>query len=132
MIKIKPVILMGQFASLFVSSVSAETMTHEKYQSIKQEALDFEKILKPEVLSALNLSNGPILKDIFETCTPLQLPTTFEVVAKVNPQGVVDKAWSNTQTIFGQCAAKVFIGKLQYPINNQFYYSILNFTLSYK
>lgn len=100
------------------------------YDVIRQKALSFESQLPVKVNSKLNQKNGPILIKIFENCIAHDRPSSFEVVSLVNEKGIVENAWSNTQTIFGQCAAKIFVGEPLEAIGQQKYYAILEFSLS--
>ena len=100
------------------------------YDVIRQKALTFESQLPVKVNSKLNQKNGPILIKIFEKCIAHDRPSSFEVVSLVNKKGVVENAWSNTQTIFGQCAAKIFVGQQLEAIGQQKYYAILEFHLN--
>lgn len=100
------------------------------YDVIRQKALTFESQLPVKVNSKLNQKNAPILVKVFENCIAHDRPSSFEVVSLVNEKGVVENAWSNTQTIFGQCAAKIFVAQQLEAIGNQKYYAILEFTLN--
>lgn len=129
---IKKILMIFLLSFIWCGQSLAESISDDDYQRIRTIALNYEKTLSPEVLSALNQTNGPILKKVFYSCTSLELPTSFEVVALVNGKGVVTNSWSNTPTIFGQCAARTFVGETQLSISNKAYYSILTFTLTNK
>ena len=112
-----------------ISSTSAKEVNVEQYEKLKQQAIDFENSLPPEINSQLNHSYGPILAEVFKQCVPVARPTSFEVISYVNKDGIAEKNWTMTPSQFGQCAKQVFYGQKLYSIDEKPFYAILNFNL---
>lgn len=127
-------IMSNIFILSLITTLSAFADNQESltYEVMRKKALDFEHSLPINLQSEINQKNAPIMMEIFKTCISYDRPSSFEVVSLVNQQGIVEKTWSNTQTIFGKCAAQTFIGKELLQIEKKKYYAILEFTLHHK
>lgn len=115
------------FSTFMTASLQAKNVD---YEVLKQQAIEYENSLTEVEKSQLNQSYAQPLSNSIGFCAQFYQGTSFEIISKVDQNGVMLENWTNTEGTFAECIRMMFNHRQIQSVRNEEFYAILEFNLT--